>query len=82
LITDTDFHAIQQNGEQINPDQPIIFGDRVWIGMRSTILKGAKIANDIVIGANSLVAHNLNQTHSIYAGQPAKKIKDDISWNM
>ena len=79
MITDTDFHTILQHGEQINPDQPIIVGDRVWIGMRSTVLKGAKIANDIVVGANSLV-HDLNELYRIYAGLLAKKVKNDISW--
>ncbi len=44
LVMDQDFHPlIDQNGRQLNPDQPIIIGDNVWIGCRSLILKGSII---------------------------------------
>jgi acetyltransferase-like isoleucine patch superfamily enzyme len=82
MITDTDFHQLEQKGEQINPDEPIRFGDRVWIGMRTNILKGTTIADGIVIGAGSVVVGNLEQHNTVYAGNPAKPIKENISWSL
>ena len=52
----------------------IIIKSNIWIGARVTIILGAKINKDIVIGASSLVNKNLESGY-IYAGVPAKKIK-------
>lgn len=82
MITDTDFHTMWQHGERINDDQPVCFGERVWVGMRVTILKGAKIANGAVIGAGSIVSQHLDNENCVYAGNPAKIVKDDINWSL
>lgn len=81
LIMDTDFHKIKNDlGELLNSESPIIFGDNVWIGCRTTILKGTKISKGCVVGANSLINKDLHKTNSIYAGIPAKVIKENITW--
>lgn len=82
MITDTDFHQLEQNGQRINEDEPILFGDKVWIGMRATILKGTQIANGVVIGAGSLVSGQLDQEQTVYAGHPATPIKNDVTWTL
>nr|WP_298994234.1 acyltransferase [uncultured Polaribacter sp.] len=56
-------------------DAPIILEDDVWIGSGVTILKGVTIGEGSVIAANSLVNKDV-ESYSIYAGIPAKKIKD------
>lgn len=55
----------------------IIVKNHVWIGAKSTILKGTKIADGSVIGAGSLGTGLLSDEKSIYAGQPAKLIKEE-----
>jgi len=50
-------------------------GDGVIVGFRSTIMMGVEIADYVVIGSNALVSKNLSEK-GIYAGVPAKKIKD------
>lgn len=52
----------------------IFIGSDVWIGARVTILSGVTVGNRVVIGAGSVVTKNLESKH-IYAGVPAKKIK-------
>lgn len=83
LIMDTDFHHIyDKNKNIINAPKEIIVGDKVWIGCRNTILKGAVIPKNSIIGANSLVASKLPEENAIYTGNPAKKIKENYEWTI
>ena len=82
-IRNTDSHSILNNkGERINPAADIMIGNHVWIGIRSLILKGAKIPNNCVVGAQSMVTSSLKTTeNALIAGSPAKVIKDGINWD-
>lgn len=53
----------------------IIVADEVWIGANVTILPGVTIGTCSVIGAGSVVIDDVD-SYSIYAGIPAKKIRD------
>ena len=76
LVMDSDTHSIYDaNGNIMNENKPISFGDDVWICCRCTILKGAKIPGNNVIGATTLVGAALFEKDSIIAGRPAKSIK-------
>lgn len=50
--------------------------DGVIVGQRSMILPGAYIAKNIVIGANSTVSGRLESPKSIYAGCPARFVRE------
>ncbi|MFN8356329.1 MAG: hypothetical protein U0Y10_17870 [Spirosomataceae bacterium] len=81
LIMDTDFHKVKDKAENIlNPSTPIIVGNKVWIGCRCLILKGAIIPDNCVIGANSFVSKQLEKENAIYGGQPARLLKEEIVW--
>ena len=54
--------------------QPIIIGNDVWIGARVIILPGVQISDGAVIGAGSVVTHDVDP-YSIVAGNPAKLIR-------
>ncbi len=47
----------------------------VWIGCGCRILSGSYIEEHVVIAANSVIKNNISK-NSLYAGSPAKKIKD------
>lgn len=82
LIMDTDFHKIKDiSGNILNPPTPIIIGNKVWIGCRCLILKGATIPDNSVIGANSFVGKKLIKENAMYAGQPVRLLKEEIIWN-
>ena len=53
----------------------IIIENDVWIGAGVTILPGVKIGKCSVIGAGAVVIENV-EPYSIYAGVPAKKIRN------
>ena len=52
----------------------IIIGKNVWIGDKVTIVGGVNIGDNVIIGANSVVTHDV-PSNSIIAGIPAKVIK-------
>ena len=55
----------------------ILIGRDVWIGMSCIILKGVKIGDGAIIAAGSVVISDVDAA-SLYAGNPAKKIKSLI----
>lgn len=54
--------------------KPIVIEDGCWIGANVTILPGVRIGKGTVVGAGSIVVHNLDE-NSVYVGNPARKIK-------
>ena len=82
---DTDFHQILDNNQNVvNKPTPIFIGNHVWIGCRTTILKGVKIADNVVIAANSTITNSINETNCIYGGNAkmANIIKQNINWSI
>lgn len=77
-IYDTDFHSINPDcrlhGNSNVPTSPIRIGDRVFLGGNVTVLKGVVIGEDSVVGAGSVVTHNI-PSKEVWAGNPAKFIK-------
>lgn len=55
---------------------PITLGDKVWLPWRVFIMPGVEIGNEVVIGANSLVAKSL-PSNVLAAGSPAKILAED-----
>lgn len=83
LVMDSDTHdIIGESGEIRNEAREIVFGDKVWIGCRTTILKGSYIPSHCVIGAGSLVSGKHFEPHTIIAGVPAKSVKRIKEWKL
>lgn len=54
-------------------------GDNVFIGTGAKIIGDISIANNCVIGANSVVVKSINENGITVAGVPAKKISENDS---
>lgn len=54
----------------------ITIGNNVVVSAGARILSGVSIADGVVIGANSLVSKDLHSPFGIYAGNPARKVKE------
>ena len=52
---------------------PIVVGNNVMIGMYSIIMPGVTIADNVIIGANSVITHDV-PAGSVFAGNPARQI--------
>ena len=55
--------------------KPVIIEDNVWIGSNAVILPGSHICEGAVIAAGAVVSGSID-SYSVFAGVPAKKIKD------
>lgn len=77
-ISDTDFHPLDPLERRRNPlagrTSPVNIEDDVFIGMECLILKGVTIGTGSVIGAGSVVTHDIPPS-VIAAGNPAQVIR-------
>ena len=77
----TDFGIPRIIGENVTIGHNVVLhscniSDNVIIGMGSTILNGAKIAKNCLVGANSLVTHKLEYEEGmLILGNPAKIVR-------
>ena len=78
----SDAHLIYDvtSSKRINLSKSIIVGDHVWIGQNSLILKGTIIGSGAIIGANSLVSGKKITSNTIWAGNPARELRNGIYW--
>lgn len=79
-IRNGDGHCIIENGVHKNKTAPIKIGDHVWICANSTVMKGINIGNNSVVAYGSLLAKANGENNVLYAGFPAKIIKQNINW--
>jgi len=80
LVINNDFHKIYDVGQLNATSEDILIGDNVWIGCRSTILKGSIIPNNSVIAATSTILGKRGKENCIYTGLPVKILKENIYW--
>lgn len=76
-IYDTSYHYTKSYDKPVNKlTEPVIIGDKVWIGNTTTISKGAVIPSSSIIASNSLTNKNycseLGCHGAFIAGIPAK----------
>lgn len=81
MIT-TDSHGIYDGttGLRINHDRGIVVGPDVWLGRAARVAKGCRIGAGTVLGEASL-AHGTLEPGCVYAGVPARKIREGITWS-
>jgi len=76
-IMDSDFHKII--GSEKPNSIPVHIGNNVWIGSRAMVLKGVTVGDGSIIGAGSIVTHDV-PPNAFVAGNPARIIKENVEW--
>lgn len=71
-IASTDVHT---EDSRSGKDRPIVIEDNVWLGLNVVVLKGVRIGENSVIGANSVVTKDI-PANVIAAGTPCKIIRE------
>lgn len=83
IIRLTDGHKVIDinNRTVLNKGKDVVIGNHCWITSYVKILKGSIIAPNSVIGMASIVAGKCDTPNSVYAGNPAKLKKTNITWD-
>jgi acetyltransferase-like isoleucine patch superfamily enzyme len=55
--------------------QPVVIGDGVWLAANVMVMPGVTISPGIIVAAGAVVTHNLDKEGWLYAGIPAKAIR-------
>lgn len=76
----SDGHPILKDGKIINSAKNITLNTKVWVADDVVILKGVEIGSNSIVGIGSVLTKSI-PTNSIAAGNPAKVIKENISWD-
>lgn len=74
-------HSVIKNDLIINQkllDSEVVLENDVWIGRSTAVLMGSYISEGCIIGANSLIRKIRTEPHTIYIGNPIKKLKSRI----
>lgn len=80
VIQDNDGHPIDAVARRAGEPAPesavaaVTIGDGVWIGRRAMILKGVTLGENAIVGAGSVVVHDV-PANTIVAGNPARIIR-------
>ncbi|MDQ9094139.1 acyltransferase [Pseudoalteromonas haloplanktis] len=70
---------VWSSGSRKSFRDPIRVGNNVFVGHGAIILPGVAIGDNTIVAAGSVVIKNL-ESDSVYAGNPAKKVKDIESY--
>jgi maltose O-acetyltransferase len=75
IVIDNAFHELDpaRRNEQPEP-APVVLEDNVWLAARVIVLPGVTIGRNSVIGAGSVVTHDI-PPNVLAAGMPAKVIR-------
>lgn len=66
--------------QMINPASDVTIGDHVWLGIGASVNKGTVIGTGSIVGMSSVATGKLDP-YCIYAGCPARKVKEGITWS-
>lgn len=79
----SDAHSIYDlaTREVVNTAKDIKIGNHVWLCQNTTILKGAEIPDNTVVGNFSLVNKKFEEENTVIAGIPAQVKKRNIGWS-
>ena len=82
-IRNGDSHSIIKEGTQkrTNWAKSVLIGNHVWLAAHVRVLKGSIIPPNSIVGNSSVVLGKLTSPNSIYVGNPAKLVKDQINWD-
>lgn len=80
-VSVSDIHAIhdRRTGARINPGASVDIGDHVWLGLRTMVMKGARIGSGSITAAGAIVSGEV-PANAIVAGAPARVLRQGVSW--
>ena len=80
-IFTSDYHSIldANTGRRVNHARDVVIGPEVWFGERATVLKGARIGPQSIIGFSAVVSGEI-PANCVAAGNPARVVRRGVRW--
>lgn len=77
-----DSHSIidLKTNKRTNFAKNVSFGNHIWVAAHCLILKGCSIPDGCVVATGSVLTKSIESTDTVVAGNPAKIVKNGISW--
>ena len=72
---------INEKGEVTNVCKYIKIGNRVRIASNVTVCKNTEIADECIVGSQSVVAGKFTKPNCVLAGNPARVVKENVTWD-
>ena len=66
--------------QSVNQPETVILEPHVWLGNGVRLEPGIRVGTGSVLGTVSVLTSDMDP-HSIYAGIPARKVKENIAWS-
>ena len=83
VVKNCDGHHIVLDNQVVKNHGDIYIGHHCWICSESSILKNAFLGNDCVLAYKSILTKKVSDRPGcLYAGSPAKIIKENINWEV
>lgn len=80
-VRDSDGHTLMYDGCKHSTIAPVSIGANVWICAETHILKGTIVGDNSVVGYASLLSKGSDENNVLWAGHPAKIVKQNITWD-
>jgi tetrahydrodipicolinate N-acetyltransferase len=80
-ILDGNGHDLIVGGVPRPKSRPVSIGDNVWIGTGVIVLSGVQIGSGAVVGAGSVVSSDV-PARALVAGNPARIVREEVSWSL
>lgn len=82
-IKSCDGHRLTYNQKRLENSGDISVGNHCWICSKATILKNGFMASNCILAYNSILTKKISDKDNLlYAGQPAKIVKENINWEV
>ena len=78
-----DSHSIidTQTNRRVNKAENITIGNHVWLTAHVRVMKGVVIPDGSIVGNSAIMTKKFESKNALYAGIPAKLIKESITWD-
>ena len=82
VVRTGDSHSLLDlQGKRLNQAKNVSIGNHVWTGQNVTVLKGTVVEDDCILGTCSLLTGKAYPKNCVIAGNPAKVIKTEVTWD-